>query len=159
MHRKLIICLSFLVLCGGNALLAQNYTTGIGLRGGFWNGFTVKHYTAGEVAIEGILTTRWNGFNITALYEKHKYNFNSDKWDWYYGFGGHIGFWNDVDDHPWFDETGAFTVFGIDGILGIEFTFSEVPLNISLDWKPAVNFGEYYGFNGDGAALSFRFVF
>jgi hypothetical protein len=29
---------------------------------------------------------------------------------------------------------------GVDGILGLEHTFSEIPLNLSVDWKPELNF-------------------
>ncbi len=48
---------------------SQDYTTGIGLRGGPSNGLTVKHFISQKAALEGILTTRWGGFGLTGLYE------------------------------------------------------------------------------------------
>jgi hypothetical protein len=52
-----------------------------------------------------------------------------------------------------------YTVIGIDGILGIEYNFEEVPINIGVDWKPAFNLTGYSGFWGDGGALSIRYIF
>jgi len=48
---------------------AQEYETAAGLRAGPYNGLTIKHFIGGKSAVEGILTTRWYGFNVTGLYE------------------------------------------------------------------------------------------
>ncbi|MDD4227097.1 MAG: hypothetical protein PHU98_11980 [Mariniphaga sp.] len=142
---------------------AQDYNTGIGVRGGLSNGLTVKHFIDGNNAIEGILSTRWKGFNVTGLYEIHNQAFNTPRLNWYYGFGGHIGFWDGYKDHPWFDKAdqidGSYTVIGIDGILGLEYNIEAIPFNISLDWKPGFNIIGYTGFWGDELALSVRFIF
>ena len=50
---------------------SQDYKTGVGLRGGLSNGLTVKHFISEKSAIEGLLSTRWRGFDITGLYEIH----------------------------------------------------------------------------------------
>ncbi|HAX94627.1 MAG TPA: hypothetical protein DCY25_11950, partial [Bacteroidales bacterium] len=74
--------------------------------------------------------------------------------------GGHIGFWNGDNTYDrWGDAGTNYTVIGIDGILGIEYNFEEVPINIGLDWKPAFNLTGYSGFWGDGGALSIRYIF
>ena len=57
---------------------AQDYNTGIGLRGGLSSGLTVKHFIGEKTAIEGLLATRWKGFNITGLYEIHNQSFEVD---------------------------------------------------------------------------------
>jgi hypothetical protein len=136
---------------------AQDYNTGIGLRGGWFSGLTVKHFIGESSALEGLLETRWKGFNITGLYEKHK-RFPVRRFYWYYGFGGHIGFWNG-GDVSWINETNNQTIIGIDGIIGIEYNFREVPFNISLDWKPAINLVGYSSFWGDNGAFSVRYIF
>ena len=137
---------------------AQDYSTGIGFRGGFSNGLTVKHFINSENALEGILSTRWHGFNITGLYEIHAQAFDTPGLKWYYGFGGHLGFW-DGDNNPWFDDSNNYTVVGVDGIIGLEYSFDEVPINLSLDWKPALNIIGYTGFWGDELAISIRYIF
>ncbi|MDA3780992.1 MAG: hypothetical protein PF487_12345, partial [Bacteroidales bacterium] len=101
---------------------AQEYNTGIGFRGGFSNGLTVKHFMGEKNAIEGILTTRWQGFNITGLYEIHNRAFEVEGLNWYYGFGGHIGFWNG-SDVSWADDDASYSVIGVDGVLGLEYNF------------------------------------
>ena len=153
---SLIIILIFFT---GTMLKAQNYNTGIGLRGGFGGGITVKHFISDRDALEGILYTRWQGFVITGLYEIHQ-DLQVDNLNWYYGGGAHIGFWDgSYEDNPWFDDDKQYTVLGIDGVIGLEYVFPMVPISLSLDWKPAINLLGYTGFWGDGGGLSVRFVF
>ncbi len=155
--KKIILtfALAFFIMSFADA---QDYNTGIGLRGGFANGLTVKHFINRKAAIEGILDTRWRGFDITILYEVHNRAFDVDRLNWYVGIGGHAGFWNG-DYAPWGDEGTNYSVIGVDGILGIEYNFSTVPINIGLDWKPAFNIVGYTGFWADGGAISIRFIF
>jgi len=136
---------------------AQDYKTGVGLRGGLGYGVTLKHFLGEKAAVEGILATRWGGFEVTGLYEIHNVAFEVDNLKWYYGGGAHIGFWG--SDVSWGTTGAAYTVIGIDGILGIEYSFTEAPINIGLDWKPAINLVGYSGFWGDTFALSIRYIF
>lgn len=136
---------------------AQDYNTGIGLRGGWGTGLTVKHFLNSKAAVEGLFDSRWHGFSVTGLYEIHNQAFDIDRLNWYYGVGGHIGFW----DGKWDDrfDAGNNTVIGIDGILGLEYNFKEIPFNIGIDWKPALNLVGSSGFWGDGGAISIRYIF
>jgi hypothetical protein len=155
--KKIILTLALVIFISAFAS-AQDYNTGVGLRLGFSNGLTVKHFLSQRSAVEGLLATRWRGFEITGLFEVHNQAFDVERLNWYYGFGGHIGFWNG-DNTTWGDVGTNYTLIGIDGILGIEYNFSEVPINIGLDWKPAFNLTGYTGFWGDGGALSIRYIF
>ncbi len=155
--KKIIFAFCFVLVAAFGAN-AQDYNTGIGLRGGFFSGLTVKHFLNESNALEGLLSTRWSGFDITGLYEIHNQAFNTPGLNWYYGFGGHIGFW-DGNHVKWADDYNNYTVIGVDGILGIEYNFSEVPINIGLDWKPALNLVGHTGFWGDGGAISIRYIF
>jgi len=132
---------------------AQDYKTGIGLRGGFANGLTIKHFVSSKSAFEGIISTstRYGGYELTVLYELHNQAFDVEHLNWYVGFGGHIGSY-DTDKL-------SGTILGIDGILGIEYNFSEAPINIGLDWKPVFNIVGDSNFRGDGGALSIRYIF
>jgi hypothetical protein len=137
---------------------AQDYKTGIGLRGGFYNGLTVKHFIGDKAALEGLLATRWGGLEITVLYEIHKPLSDVERLKWFYGIGGHVGFY-DGDKTTWGDAGTTYSVVGIDLILGLEYSFSEIPLNLGIDWKPLFNFVGYNKFFGDGGALSIRYIF
>ena len=136
---------------------AQDYNTGIGIRAGLSQGVTLKHFVSHKAAVEGLLSTRWGGVDITGLYEVHNMAFGVDHLNWYYGGGAHIGFWN--GNSSWGERDRAYTIIGIDGIIGIEYNFTEAPINIGLDWKPAINLTGYTGFWGDGGALSVRYIF
>jgi hypothetical protein len=141
----------------GIILNAQDYKTGLGLRFGDGAGFTVKHFMTSRTAIEGLLFSQWHGFDITGLYEIHGQAFDVDNLQWYYGFGAHIGFY-DGDYVKWGEPGSAYNVFGIDGIIGIEYSFTEAPINIGLDLKPELNLIGYTGFWMD-FGLSVRYIF
>ncbi len=138
--------------------IAQDYNTAIGLRGGPFIGFTVKHFLSEKSAIEGIVSTRWKGIEITGLYELHNRAFQVDRLNWYFGVGGHIGFY-DGKYTKWDTVEKTYTNVGVDGILGLEYNFKEIPLNLSIDWKPAFNIIGYTGFWSDNGALSIRYTF
>ena len=158
MKKIVITCL--IVFCLVSISYAQDYNTGIGLRAGPYYGLTVKHFTGEKSAFEFLLASRWRGFEITGLYEIHNQAFNTERLKWYYGFGAHVGFWNGDYTHSYWGDPGInYTVIGIDGILGLEYSFTEVPINIGVDWKPALNLVGYSGFWADGGALSIRYIF
>jgi hypothetical protein len=156
---KKIILLSLFVIAVFVRGNAQDYNTGIGLRAGSFSGLTVKHFLNQSHAIEGILSSRWEGIDIAGLYEFHNPAFNAPGLNWYYGVGAHIGFWD--GDHKHFDyDDDNHTVFGINGILGLEFNFAQAPINLSIDWMPVFNVtGDDDEFRSDGAALSIRYTF
>lgn len=139
---------------------AQDYRTGIGFRGGFTNGLTIKHFVTSSSALEAIVGSRWKGIELTGLYEIHGRAFHTERMKWYIGFGGHIGFWNGDNTSSYWGNAGtSYTVIGVDGILGLEYNFVEIPFNIGLDWKPAFNFIGYSGIWVDGGAISIRYIF
>ena len=155
--KKAILVL--FVIAAATGLFTMDYGTGIGVRGGLSNGITVKHFINEKTAVEGLLSSRWGGLNITGLYQIHNAAaFDVQRLNWYYGVGAHIGFWSGKDV-GWADDDENYTVIGIDGIIGIEYNFEELPFNIGLDWKPAFNLIGNTKFWGDGGALSLRFVF
>ncbi len=147
------------IACCSVFATAQDYETAIGFRGGFQQGLTIKHFIGSDAAIEGIIATRWKGYNITGLYEIHANAFDTPGLNWYYGFGGHIGGYNGYNNHPYFHEDRFYTILGVDAILGIEYNISEIPINLSADWKPAFNIIGYTGFWGDQGAISVRYYF
>ena len=141
----------------GSTVYGQGYKTAIGLRGSFVSGVTVKHFIKKETALEGIFSFGQWGMNITGLYEKHAQAFEVTGLNWYYGGGAHIG--STDDDHPYFQERGEYVVIGLDGIVGLEYYIQEIPINLSIDYKPQLNFTGDTGLKGYGGALSIRYTF
>ncbi|MCB0802983.1 MAG: hypothetical protein KDB74_07785 [Flavobacteriales bacterium] len=148
----LILIFGLLFSLGITKLTAQNYSTAAGVRGGGLNAISVKHFVDDGRALEGIVATRWRGMQITGLYQIHAQAFNVENLYWYYGGGAHIGFFNGYKDHPYFDDDKSYTNIGIDGVIGLEYVFQEIPINISVDWKPEFNIigasGVWFGDGG-----------
>jgi hypothetical protein len=155
--KKLIAAIVFFVLIC-TAVSGQDYKTGIGIRLGSSNGITLKHFIAPNIAMEGLFTVRYGGYNITGLYEIHAEPFSISNLYFYYGFGGHLGSWHTYHSKPWWDDSEYHSVIGIDGIAGFEYNFGNIPLNLSLDLKPAINIIGYPTFWLDEFSLSIRYV-
>ena len=140
-----------------------DYKTAGGIRLGFYPGITVKHKLEKSAALEGILSSRYNGLIITGLYEIQAPAFTSTDlrgFQWYYGGGAHIGTFGTgsyKNRNGVLYSTTTFTL-GVDFILGLEYKMEEIPFLIGLDIKPffdLVNPGRGYW----DSALSFRYIF
>lgn len=141
---------------------AQQYGTAIGLKGGFpgYGAVSVKHNLGGSSYIEGNLGGGYRHLWIQGLYEK---NFNIEGGlDWYIGGGADFGFWSDgyryyrgrYNDY-YYGRGGAWG--GLDGIIGIEYTFDEIPINLALDATPNIRLFPYVGF-GIYGSFAVRFA-
>jgi hypothetical protein len=124
-----------------------NYKTAIGIRTNpYLIGFTVKHFIAGPHAIEGIASTnfsRQNNFTVTGLYEYNWNVFGKKEFVMYAGGGVHVGVYDRYDYYnDDFDRLrdGSYASVGLDGIFGLEYKFNKIPLVVSADVKPYVNF-------------------
>ncbi len=145
MKKALLVALLITII--GVGANAQDYKSAIGLRGGWYNGVTYKHNMSQSRAFEALLATDWYGFNLTALYEIENPAFDVSGMRWYYGIGGHVGNY----------YKNSQLSFGVDAIIGLEYTFKELPINVSVDYKPAWNLTGGTGFWGADAAFSIRY--
>ena len=136
--------------------LGKDYTTAIGVKI-YPGSINVKHFIKQNKAIEGLLTFWESGNRFTMLYEIHGDINNFGGLKWYMGPGAHIGSWNDTwkKNNPT-KELGM--VVGIDGILGLDYKFRNIPLNISLDWQPSFNLIGYQYFEGGWGGLGIRYT-
>lgn len=111
----------------------------IGLRFGLGSGLTYQHFRTDHDVIEIIGMQRYGGLSVTGLYEMHNQAFRVRGFKWYLGAGGHAAVYGKRsvlhDGRP--DNT--VTVLGLDGIVGLEYFLKSVPIQISVDWKPAIN--------------------
>jgi hypothetical protein len=132
--KKLIIIALLAIATAANA---QEYKTALGLRAGAPFGFTIKHFVAPKFALEGIVSPRYAGAELVGLLEYHVNAFGVEGFRWYFGGGMHLGAYG---HHKRFDNRDGGVYIGIDGIGGLEYNFKPVPINISVDLKPAINF-------------------
>lgn len=156
--NKNLLMIVFAIILGTGTVTAQknvgsyDYTTAFGVK--FYPGaLTLKHFVKENAAIEGI-GYFWNrGTRITGLYEFHGNIEGAAGLKWYAGPGAHIGFYN--------NKYGGGTSFGVDGVLGLDYKIKDAPINLSVDWQPAFEFGNNYGngFSGNWGGLAIRYVF
>jgi hypothetical protein len=131
---------------------SQDYTTGIGFRFGGPSGISVKHFIKSNDAIEGIIggaMYHYGGFYLAGLYERHM-SIDVKNLRLYYGGGAHFASWS---NYRGYYNNGNASV-GVDGIIGLEYVFPDLPINMSLDFKPAYDI--YWGLLGD-FGLSIRY--
>lgn len=158
--KLLFLSFLFVLLTVSYGHAQKNYDNALGIRLGSWPGITYKHFVTQRGAFEAILSTKWHGYMFHGLYEVHHKVFNEPGFNFYYGAGGHVGHWNvRTHRHPWYDDAGTYSAIGVDGILGLEYTLSTIPLNFSIDWKPMFNIVNYTGLWVDDVAFSVRVHF
>lgn len=148
---KKIIITSFIAIAFCLTASAQNYKTAVGIRFGpnsaaITAGFTGKYFLNEKAAVEGIVGIN-NGFGICGLYELHFPIDAVNNLSWFAGAGGYIAGRSNT------------TFIGGAGIIGLDYKFDEIPLNLSLDWKPELNIISKIAFESSGIGLSARFTF
>ncbi|WP_309609983.1 hypothetical protein [Flavobacterium sp.] len=159
------------VLLSGFAFSAQSQNiskNALGLRFGDNNGFggevSYQRKLAGDHRLELDLGWRnsdvYDAVKITGVYQ-WVWNIDGD-FNWYAGVGAGLGSWdfNKKYKNQYFnnDNSGGVYAFAA-GNIGIEYDF-DIPLLISLDFRPEFVLGDGYGDNyGSDIALGLRYQF
>lgn len=147
---------------------SQEYGRAIGIRGGVTSGFTYRYFLDEEVAMEGLLSFKKGGIQITLLREIHQpclIEF-SDNLLFSYGFGGHVGYIHS-DNHYFLTERYYYPqrrylpVIGMNAFVGLEYVLREFPLCFSVDYKPFFELfiPGFFQLNPGDFAFSIRFRF
>ena len=138
---------------------AQDYRTGIGLRGGVFSGISFKRFISAPNAFEIVVAMHHRGPYIAGMYQIHANAFDAPGLNWYYGPGAHIGFYEGRHARPWFGHPERnYVVIGINGVLGLEYKIEEIPITIAADLIPALNITDHFGV-WVGGGLTIRYVF
>lgn len=156
MFRKIIVGCIFVFFVYSSAY-SQEYSNVIGIRAGLPTGLTYKRFFDEHSAIEGILGTRWRGVSMSLLYEYHKETNLYPGLRWYFGGGAALGFYD--NQSPWVVGDDYKAIFGLEVVVGIDYNFAEVPVNLSFDWTPLYNIIGYTDFDLLQFAISVRYMF
>jgi len=144
-----ILIVGFSMLFLSNSL-AQNYKTAVGARIGYPLTLSGKYFINESIAVEGNLGLRaFSGYSWVALSAaglKHKPLDVLDGLNWYYGAGLSVYFWR-------FDQinTLSSSSLGLQGYVGLDYTFKKSPINVTIDWTPT------FFINGYTSGLGTRF--
>lgn len=155
MKKGLLTFVAALLVSG--FAFSQNYKTAIGFKGGFpgFGALNLKHSLGGASAIEVSVGGGRNHLWLQGLYEINKDI--SSGFNWYYGVGADLGTWSKNYNYKWRDDYYNGFYGGLDGVLGIEYTFNEIPMNLALDINPTIRVFPYVGFGMYGN-FAFRFA-
>lgn len=158
--KKTLFALLIACIAVTGTVSAQSYKTALGVRLSPANGYvnnsvTLKHFINETSAVEALVSFG-DPFAIGALYEKHK-PFASEGLQWFYGAGAYLAFVKSYNPSTTKHETDAN--FGAQGIIGLDYKFVNLPLNLSLDWKPELNLFDDITFEASTVGLSARFTF
>ena len=160
MKKIIFISLFIAAVVFTNSASAQAYKTGIGVRlssaqAMVNNSISLKHFLNEKAAVE-VLFSFGDPLAIGALYEVHK-PFSSEGLQWFYGGGGYLGFVKSYNVNKARFETDANV--GAQGVLGLDYKFVNLPLNLSLDWKPELNLVSDINFEPAAIGFTARFTF
>lgn len=156
--RKTLLIIG-LIVAGAFSANAQDIAdNAIGIRFGDNDGF------GGEISYQRKLSdanrleidlgirgnSAYSGFKATGLYQ---WVWQLDgQFNWYAGAGGGVGSWKVKAT-----DTSNTAFFGA-GVIGVEYNF-DIPLLISLDYRPEIGFNGFYdGFQSDfGLGVRYQF--
>ncbi len=150
---KKITILALVLNC--SFLMAQNktansldYKTGIGLR--IWDGvgLNLKTFLDEKSAIDLTGYFSKEGTTLLGNYEFHGDLSTEGNLKWYLGFGANVSIL----------KTPKTTLVGVNGVVGLDYKFKTLPLNIAFDWQPGFRFKKGYGFQNRWFGLDVRYT-
>jgi hypothetical protein len=146
---KKVFTICFILI--GSLVFSQSESTSIGLRGGGISGFTVKSVDYNTLkAFELVLGYQKGGARLLGMIEKFR-PIREDRIANLFiisGIGAHTGYitydenqTKYVNGIKYYSYRKVYApIIGADLMIGIEYHFESVPFNISLDYKPYMEF-------------------
>ncbi len=160
MKKIISVSLFLAAIAFTTTVSAQSYKTAVGVRlsssqAMVNNSISLKHFLNERSAIEALFSFG-DPLAIGALYEVHK-PFSSEGLQWFYGGGGYLGFVKSWNPNKNRNETDVNV--GAQGVVGLDYKFTNLPLNLSLDWKPELNLVSDINFEPAAVGFTARFTF
>jgi hypothetical protein len=147
MRKPLFIFLLFAAFSTSD-VKAQSYKTAVGVRLSsnaaiINNAVSAKLFFNKTVALEALLS--FDPLAIGGLLEVHKPIGATSGLQLFYGGGLYGAFKGNRN-------------VGAQGVLGLDYKFATIPVNLSLDWKPELNFFNDFIFEPAVVGISARFT-
>lgn len=168
--KYLLLPIAFLFILQSNSVAQANYNFAAGLRAAWGAALTGKKFINDNAAIEGIVNyRRWSylsSFNYTRVTVTGVYQYHNEWEDvleglsWYYGGGAFVGFYGGSDWDAFDGSDDGSTFIGLVGNIGLDYTFADFPINLSVDWMPGFGLAGYgSGFSGEQGGFAIRYIF
>jgi opacity protein-like surface antigen len=154
--KRILLIAALLVasLTAATAQTGNGYKNAIGIRGAYGAEVSYQRYIAPANRLEGTLGINRYGFSAEVL---HQWMFeipanSPGVWQWYAGAGAGFGAWSNKDFKSGFS-------LGVQGQIGIEYSFAKAPLVMSIDYRPGVYLIPESVVDWTGLALGIRYCF
>jgi hypothetical protein len=123
--RKIVFIASLLISAFS---FSQSYETAIGLKGGYpsLGGLNLKKMLSSSTAAEFSIGGYDGGLVLSGLFEIQKPLPETAGLFWYLGFG------------PTFGSSNNSLLLTANGVLGVDYKFQDLPLNIAIDTGPVM---------------------
>jgi len=160
MKTKILSIILVLIL-SASVGKAQDYKSAIGGKLGYGLIASYKTFISESSAVDIFGGIRWGGFVVGAYWLKHNPISSVANLKWYWGAGGSFTTWD--YGYAGYDK---YNELGISGVIGLDYTFDDMPLNLSVDWAPTIvvadsyNYpgGTYNRFRGGYGAITARYI-
>lgn len=159
MRNKLFILLACFFLVATTQVQGQNYNSAIGVKLGYGLIASYKKFLNEKAAVDIFGGIRWGGLAAGVYYELHYDISGLDRLQWYWGGGATF------TTRTYGVTNEGYYELGVSGVLGLDYSFENIPLNLSVDWAPTVvllnsyTFGGHYGrFRSGFGALTARYI-
>ncbi|MEY4141421.1 MAG: hypothetical protein RL110_792 [Bacteroidota bacterium] len=147
--RKAILFVFGACLC--SMAFGQNYKTAIGIKGGYpgYGSISAKHFLGDVNAVELNVGTGLYGLTLQGLYEWN-HQLPTNGLSWYLGVGPNLGLQSSQLNN------GSTLFLSGSGLIGIEYTFNGLPINLALDSGPILQVIPNIGLGwGGGVAVRY----
>lgn len=160
MKKNLLFFLLGAMLLTSQLSTAQEYKSAIGIRlsnnqAMVGNALSFKYFLNEKTAIEGLLAFS-DPLAIGGLIEIHQ-PLGTPGLQWYYGGGPYLAFAKEYNVNKQRNDVNPY--FGAQGVVGLDYKFTNLPLTLSLDWKPELNIIQDINFEPAAIGLTARFTF
>src|SRR4051812_3618593 len=136
------------------AATAQSYNKAIGIKFPVGFGVSYKKFITPKAAMEFQALAGTQSFMVDGLYEFHFPIANVEGLNWYVGPGVHVGFYRNDYQKSYNSKMDL----GIDGVAGLDYKFSGLPVNVSLDWQPSLSFTGNSGAHAAYGGVAIRYT-
>ncbi len=159
-HRKTALVSFIIAAVASLSASAQEYRSALGVRLSSSsaiqnNSVSFKQFISGHTAIEALFTFG-EPLALGALIEVHK-PLAAAGLSYFYGAGGYLAFEKNIN--PVTLKESRDTYVGAQGAIGLDYKFNNLPLNLSLDWKPELNIVSDLNFEPAAIGFTARFTF
>lgn len=160
--KKIVFMTMGLLFLVSAAALSQNKALGLRLGGGNGVGAEISFQTPfynnrAELDLGFGSSSNWNWWKLTGLYQWVMPI--DDGFYWYLGLGPALGSWDYKGKYPELDDNDGGMSLGLALNAGVEYTFSEVPIQLSIDTRPELGLINNGNDGWFGLGLGIRYVF